>query len=83
MHKLENHSFFKTVIFEDSKFLIDKGNGKLSDIIWEDVVLNEYEFYIQKNSFYLVHFTQLCDQLVYGVELISNFNYNSKKMLPE
>ena len=61
MHQIENHDFFKTVVIEDGKFIIDKEKGKLSDVVLENLVLDEFEYYIHNNAFYLVHFIQLCD----------------------
>lgn len=79
MHQIESHEFFKTVIMEDSRLISEGREYKLSDVILEDADFNEFEFYIHNTGFYLVHFIQLCNQLEHGVELISNFNYNTTK----
>ncbi|NRT17172.1 hypothetical protein HNP99_003551 [Flavobacterium sp. 28A] len=78
MHQIENHDLFKIVV-EDTRLLMEKHGGKLSDVFIENSSFNEFEYYIHNNGFYLIHFMQLCDQIIYGVELISNFNYNTTK----
>ena len=46
----------------------------------DDVLLSEYQYYIQKVGFYLVNTVAWCKQLDLGVELLSNFNYSQKKI---
>jgi len=41
-------------------------------------ILIEYEYYIHNTGFFFFHMIQLCYQLNYAVELLTNFNYSSK-----
>jgi hypothetical protein len=44
-----------------------------------DIELTEYQYYIQKVGFYLVHTNSWCKQLDLAIEFLSNFDYSQKK----
>ena len=46
----------------------------------EDIVLTEYQYYLQKVGFFLVHTISWCKQLDLAIQLLSNFDYSKKNV---
>ncbi len=44
----------------------------------EDIDLDEYQYYVHKVGFYLVHTITWCKQLDLAIEFLSNFDYSKK-----
>ncbi|MBW2647716.1 MAG: hypothetical protein JRE23_16385 [Deltaproteobacteria bacterium] len=43
-----------------------------------DIELNEYQYYVQKVGFYIVHTLTWCKQLDLAIEFLSNYDYSKK-----
>lgn len=75
--ELEKHVFTKTLL-EDVELLSINRDVNIFDVELKDANFSEYEFYIHNTGFYFFHMIQLCNQLNYAIELLTNFNYNTK-----
>jgi len=77
LEDLETHIFTKTLL-EDSELISLDREVNIFDVELKDANFNEYEYYIHNVGFYYFHMIQLCNQLNYAIELLTNFNYSSK-----
>lgn len=77
LDELENHEFLKTLLNDAIEISKDR-DIDIFEVEILDANFSEYEFYIHKTGFYFFHLIQLCYQLEYGIELLSNFNYSKK-----
>ncbi|WP_312395003.1 hypothetical protein [Chryseobacterium sp.] len=77
LEKLEQHILLKTLL-EDAELISENREINIFDIELKDANFDEYEYYIHNTGFFFFHMIQLCYQLNYAVELLTNFNYSSK-----
>lgn len=77
LEKLEQHILSKTLL-EDAELISKNRDINIFDVELKDTNFDEHEYYIHNTGFFFFHMIQLCYQLNYAVELLTNFNYSSK-----
>jgi len=76
--KLDENIFLLSVLEDAEEAFSDIKVDELATELPEDIELTEYQYYIQKVGFYLVHTISWCKQLDLAIELLSNFDYSKK-----
>lgn len=76
--KLDKNVFLLTVLEDGEATFSGIKIDRLATEIPEDIELTEYQYYVQKVGFYLVHTISWCKQLDLAIELLSNFDYSKK-----
>lgn len=78
LSSLFSHSFLQAVITDGDQAF--KGTDLDANAVYlpEDLVLNEYQFYLHNVGFYLVHTLAWCRQLDLAIEFLSVFDYSKK-----
>jgi hypothetical protein len=77
--ELDGNAFLLSVLEDGEVAFSDIKVDRLAIELPEDVELSEYQYYIQKVGFYLVHTISWCKQLDLAIELLSNFDYSKKE----
>lgn len=77
--ELDENAFLLSVLKDGEVAFSDIKVDKLAIELPEDIELSEYQYYIQKVGFYLVHTISWCKQLDLAIELLSNFDYSRKE----
>ena len=76
--KLDENILLVSVLKDGEEAFSDIKIDRLATEIPEDVDLTEYQYYVQKVGFYLVHTISWCKQLDLAIDLLSNFDYSKK-----
>ncbi|NRB55585.1 MAG: hypothetical protein HRU39_06325 [Salinicola sp.] len=76
--KLDDNAFLLSVLKDGEEAFSEIKIDRLATEIPEDIELTEYQYYVQKVGFYLVHTISWCKQLDLAIDLLSNFDYSKK-----
>ncbi|PQJ25379.1 hypothetical protein BSZ31_10780 [Limnobacter sp. SAORIC-690] len=76
--KLDDNIFLLSVLKDGEEAFSEVKIDRLAIEIPEDIELTEYQYYVQKVGFYLVHTISWCKQLDLAIDLLSNFDYSKK-----
>jgi len=75
---MQENSFFKKVIKDGDEIFSGISVDPTAISLPEDYKLNEFQYYIHKVGFYLVHTLAWCRQLDFAVEFLTNFDYKKR-----
>lgn len=75
---LDENGFLLSVLKDGEEAFSGIEIDRLATEIPEHIELNEYQYYVQKVGFYLVHTVSWCKQLDLAITLLSNFDYSKK-----
>lgn len=75
---LDVNKFVQTVLNDGREVLSDIKVSSTATELPDDAELDEYQYYMQKVSFYLVHALTWCKQLDLAIDFLSNYSYSSK-----
>lgn len=78
LSKLDENIFFVSVFKDGEEAFSEINIDSLATEMPEDIELTEYQYYVQKVGFCLVHTTSWCKQLDVAIDLLSNFDYSKK-----
>ena len=73
--KLDKNVLLLLILKDGEEAFSEINVDRLATEIPEDIELTEYQYYVQKVGFYLVHTISWCKQLDLAIELLSNFDY--------
>lgn len=76
--KLDKNVLLLSILKDGEEAFSEINVDRLATEIPEDIELTEYQYYVQKVGFYLVHTISWCKQLDLAIELLSNFDYSKK-----
>lgn len=76
--KLDDNAFLLSVLKDGEEAFSEIKIDRLATEIPEDIELTEYQYYVHKVGFYLVHTISWCKQLDLAIDLLSNFDYSKK-----
>jgi len=76
--KLDQNMFLLSVLRDGEEAFAEIEVDRLATEIPEHVELTEYQYYVHKVGFYLVHTISWCKQLDLAIALLSNFDYSKK-----
>jgi len=75
---LTKNTFVEKVLSDGSEVFSDINFDVTAIELPVDAALDEYQYYIHKVGFYLVHTLTWCKQLDLAIEFLSNFDYSKK-----
>jgi len=73
---LYDHAFLKAVVADGDLAFKSVNIDNVGVYLPDDIVLDEYQFYLHNVGFYLVHTLTWCRQLDLAVEFLSAFDYS-------